>query len=69
MTLTCNTHAKPAPTTYRFYRNGVSIANESTGNYTYNMNVNGNNMYQCVPENDAGPGASANVTVRVKGTI
>lgn len=67
MTLNCTSHAKPIAHNYKFYRNGVFIANSNNGLYTYNMNVNGTNVYTCVPNNTVGPGATANVTVKVKG--
>jgi hypothetical protein len=33
------------------------------------MTEKGNKTYTCVPENKAGPGASANVTFLVKGNV
>lgn len=68
ITLRCNSgNTKPNPHLYHFYQNGLLLGKESTGNYTFDTTVKGNNTYSCVPENKAGHGNSANVTVFVKG--
>ncbi|XP_048588352.1 hemicentin-1 isoform X2 [Nematostella vectensis] len=66
MRLSCTSASKPATTKFTFYKNGVEIANTSSGNITFTLSTQGTHRFSCVPENVAGTGAIATVTVLVK---
>lgn len=68
ITLRCSSgNTKPKPYLYHFYQNEKLLGKESTGMYTFDIAKKGNNTYSCVPENKAGLGDKANVTVLAKG--
>ena len=59
--LTCNADANPSVHTYHFYFNGNLIGNSSSG--VFNISVNEDGEYTCVPANSLGAGSNASVSI------
>jgi len=66
MTLNCRTDASPEAE-YHFYFNGKSIGNSSSG--VFNVTVEADGVYTCVPINTVGTGDSATVNVTAVGKL
>lgn len=62
MTLNCKTDASPGAE-YHFYFNGKSIGNSASG--VFNVTVEADGVYTCVPVNTVGTGGNATVSVTV----
>lgn len=65
-TLLCITNAKP-PAMYYFYFNESFIGNSSSGEF--NVTVEGDGMYTCVPINNVGTGNNATLNVIAVGEL
>ena len=67
--ITCSTEANP-PAEFRFYRDGMSLFNTTTGNnvaaFTTSVSERRSPVvYSCVPVNEYGDGPTAAITVTV----
>lgn len=63
--LTCKTDANPAAHLYHFYFDGNHIGNSSSGEF--NVTVEKDGVYTCVPINTVGTGINATVRMTVLG--
>ena len=61
MRLNCSTDANPDSQTYHFYFNDSLIGNSSSG--VFDINVQEDGEYTCVPVNNVGTGSNASVSV------
>ena len=66
MSLNCKTNASPEAE-YHFYFNGKSIGNSTSG--VFNVTVEGDGVYTCVPVNTVGTGDNATVSITVVGKL
>lgn len=66
LTLLCITNANP-PATYYFYFNQSFIGKSNSGEF--NVTVEGDGMYTCVPINNVGTGNNATLNVTTVGEI
>ena len=66
MTLKCSADASPEAE-YHFYFNGESIGTSTSG--VFNVSVEADGVYKCVPVNTEGTGDSATVDVTVVGKL
>ena len=65
VSLNCITDANPDPHVYQFYLNDTKIGNSSSG--VFNVTVEANGVYSCVPINTAGTGHNATVRITAVG--
>ena len=65
-TLLCVTNANP-PALYHFYFNESFIGDSSSGDF--NITVEGNGVYTCVPINNVGTGSNATLNVIAVGEL
>ena len=65
VTFTCTAEGSPPPHEYRFYHEGTSLGNSSSG--TFQTHVNESGLYSCVPMNKAGDGEKGSVSITVVG--
>ena len=63
--LNCSTDANPEAHLYHFYFNDTLIGNSSSG--VFNVTVEKDGVYTCVPINTVGAGDSANISITVVG--
>ena len=61
MSLTCSTDANPDADVYQFYFNDSLIGNSSSG--VFNVTVDKDGVYSCVPINKVGTGHNATVSI------
>ena len=66
MSLNCKTNASPEAE-YYFYFNGKSIGTSTSG--VFNVLVEADGVYTCVPVNTVGTGDSATVNITVVGML
>ena len=57
LSLICSTEANPDTHVYQFYFNGILIGNSSSG--VFNVTVEADGVYTCVPINTVGTGHNA----------
>ena len=65
VSLNCSTDANPDAHVYQFYFNNDSIGNSSSG--VFNVTVNQNGVYTCVPINKVGSGRNTTVSITAVG--
>ena len=66
VSLNCSAHTNPdAPLLYQFYFNNDYIGNSSSG--VFNVTVDKDGVYTCVPINEVGTGHNATVSMTVVG--
>ena len=65
VTLTCTTDAIPDAHVYQLYFNDTLIGNSSTG--VFNVTVDADGVYTCVPINTVGTGHKATVSLTAVG--
>ena len=65
VSLNCSTNANPAAYVYRFYFNDAIIGNSSSG--VFNITVDADGVYTCVPINEVGTGQNATVSITMVG--
>lgn len=65
VSLNCTTDANPNAHVYQFYFNDTLIGNSSSG--MFNVNVDADGVYSCVPINTVGPGQNATVSITAVG--
>ena len=65
VSLNCSTDANPDIHVYEFYFNNDSIGNSSSG--VFNVTVDKDGVYTCVPINEVGSGHNATVNVTIVG--
>ena len=65
MSLNCTTDANPVAHVYHFYFSGVLIGNSSSG--VFNITVETDGVYTCVPVNTVGTGDNATVSITAVG--
>ena len=65
VSLNCSTDANPDAHVYQFYFNNGYIGNSSSG--VFNVTVNQDGVYTCVPINKVGSGDNATVSITVNG--
>ena len=65
VSLNCSADANPLAYLYRFYLNDTIIGNSSSG--LFNITVDADGVYTCVPVNQVGTGQSAVVRVTAVG--
>ena len=65
LSLICSTEANPDAHVYQFYVNGNLICNSSSG--VFNITVEADGVYTCVPINTVGTGHNATVNVTAVG--
>ena len=65
VSLNCSTNANPAAHVYRFYFNDAIIGNSSSG--VFNITVDADGVYTCVPINEVGTGQNATVSITMVG--
>ena len=65
VSLYCTTDANPNAHVYQFYFNDTLIGNSSSG--VFNVTVNADGVYSCVPINTVGTGQNATVSITAVG--
>ena len=65
VTLNCSTDANPHSHEFQFYFNDSYLGNSSSG--LFNVSVNDDGVYSCVPINIGGLGHNASLTVKTVG--
>lgn len=65
VSLNCTTDANPNAHVYQFYFNDTLIGNSSSG--MFNVNVDADGVYSCVPIKTVGTGQNATVSITAVG--
>ena len=65
MSLNCTTDANPDAHVYQLYFNDTLIGNSSSG--VFNVTVDADGVYSCVPINTVGTGHNATVSITAVG--
>ena len=63
--LNCSTDANPTAHVYHFYSSGSRVGNSSSG--VFNITVETDGVYTCVPVNTVGTGDNATISISVVG--
>ena len=67
VSLNCSTDANPDAHLYQFYFNDAYIGNSSSG--VFNVNVDADGVYTCVPINTVGTSHNASVSFTTVGKL
>ena len=67
LSLNCSTDANPSAHVYQFYFDDTLIGNSSSG--VFNVTVDADGVYTCVPINTVGTGHNATVRVTAVGKL